>query len=716
MAEEASNHDSGRDNAAVLPPTVTGRRGRGTSYASPASDVTRTPRQRPGDVARIDALVLSELAVNDSSPVKRLSAADEEDELEALAYADNPGAEDSEDEEDLVGDINSRLLEAQTERQDHAHEDAEVATEFARYLGQYQDSLKAEAEDRASEQELNANVLNILNQQEIFNHDRIPGAPLSWNAPTAPKDWQPAAPRTDRGQPATFGEVDNPGNWGEFTFKPKFENVNGVANTYVGHTLPTGARPVPANDDGNRVVGDWNFHYQGWSRGEAGIPFRSGATKDNPFPQYRKGSLCPETLTRLGMSKMRMMQKDGAPDALFFHQLILPIHDTTSKTIRNDPRTPFYPSVSKFSNMYAVGELNLGTGYGHSFTPTNPSELLQWDGTIVMDGVRGGSNGALLRRMDTRTGNTAYDEYIAEAFSKTRWLELKRYYKLCNNLTAPKRGQPGYDPAYKYDFIYKTIVHNINALTLFAGLDLCGDESTFGFNGWGEYDSGLLSLILNKPGVTRGGQIVLVSDVDRIRPRAYVHRHKLNERFFPSGGWGPQEVKLILDQLEPLCHENNSYRPRALFRERPHITWDNYFSGDNIMSYAGTHGFGLTMTCRRDRLPRDIPGMYLQKQKTASKARSKAARFNKPIFCIKSTAGGGAIQLTSFQSTSSCNIIHVNALNSLDLYAQARERGRGNNKRQWAIEMNESRKLYLNTYGTIDRLDHLIQNTNMSYR
>ena len=112
MAEEASNHDSGRDNAAVLPPTVTGRRGRGTSYASPASDVTRTPRQRPGDVARIDALVLSELAVNDSSPVKRLSAADEEDELEALAYADNPGAEDSEDEEDLVGDINLRLLEA----------------------------------------------------------------------------------------------------------------------------------------------------------------------------------------------------------------------------------------------------------------------------------------------------------------------------------------------------------------------------------------------------------------------------------------------------------------------------------------------------------------------------------------------------------------------------------------------------------------------------
>ena len=98
------------------------------------------------------------------------------------------------------------------------------------------------------------------------------------------------------------------------------------------------------------------------------------------------------------------------------------------------------------------------------------------------------------------------------------------------------------------------------------------------------------------------------------------------------------------------------------------------------------------------------------------------ARFLQPIFCIKKynnvlqNGVCGSIQLTSFQSTSSCNIIHVNAINSCALYASVKERGRGASKRQWGIEMNESRRLYLNSYGAIDKLDHLIENCNMSYR
>ena len=62
------------------------------------------------------------------------------------------------------------------------------------------------------------------------------------------------------------------------------------------------------------------------------------------------------------------------------------------------------------------------------------------------------------------------------------------------------------------------------------------------------------------------------------------------------------------------------------------------------------------------------------------------------------------------------NIATVNAINSCGLYAHTRERGRGAKKRKWAIEMNEARSLYLQTYGAIDRLDHLIKNCNMHYR
>ena len=60
-----------------------------------------------------------------------------------------------------------------------------------------------------------------------------------------------------------------------------------------------------------------------------------------------------------------------------------------------------------------------------------------------------------------------------------------------------------------------------------------------------------VGLIANKPGVTRGGQIVLVSDIDRIRPRVYIHRHKKRENHFKKGGMGMTEVMTLLDMLEP---------------------------------------------------------------------------------------------------------------------------------------------------------------------
>ena len=115
--------------------------------------------------------------------------------------------------------------------------------------------------------------------------------------------------------------------------------------------------------------------------------------------------------------------------------------------------TSFYPNVSQWTNAYAMVELGLCCGYGHKFDPVEPAELLQWDGTVVMDGVRGGSRGALFRRFDTRERNKAYDADISNAFTKSRWLEIKRVYKLCNNLLAKKKGEDGYDPAYKYDYL-----------------------------------------------------------------------------------------------------------------------------------------------------------------------------------------------------------------------------------------------------------------------
>ena len=224
--------------------------------------------------------------------------------------------------------------------------------------------------------------------------------------------------------------------------------------------------------------------------------------------------------------------------------------------------------------------------------------------------------------------------------------------------------------------------------------------------------------------VTKGCQIVLTSDVDRVRVRSYVHRHKLHDN---AWSWdGPSEVRLLYESMKDLIYNPNAavdenqdpqaYHPRSIFSMKPHFTCDNHFSGDPIMEYAAEQGFGLTMTCRRDRLPRGILPQYWHKEQTSKQTkRTRAARWEHPVFAIRKVHGA-TLQYTSFQSTSSCNIACVNALNQCTLFSQTKQRGRGAKKRQWGIEMNEARQLYLQTYGRIDVIDHLMENCNMQYR
>jgi hypothetical protein len=273
--------------------------------------------------------------------------------------------------------------------------------------------------------------------------------------------------------------------------------------------------------------------------------------------------------------------------------------------------------------------------------------------------------------------------------------------------------------------IFDVLVHNTNAITKKACLDLCGDESTWAHQGYADSISDMLSIVIGKPNVTKGGQVVLVMDVDRVRPRAYLHRHKLHPKHFSCEG--PNEVKLILDKLESMLISDTEdaenadpdgiiKTTRGIFSEKPHLTWDNYFSGLPIMKYAGENGYALTMTCRRDRLP-DVPEHYLHKHSAGVNARSRSQRFEEPIFLTKPIPDTDSImQCCSLQSTGPTNFLSVNAVNQCGLFGRTKERGRGNNKRKWAIEMNESRQLYLATYGKVDTMDHLIKNCCIGYR
>jgi hypothetical protein len=289
---------------------------------------------------------------------------------------------------------------------------------------------------------------------------------------------------------------------------------------------------------------------------------------------------------------------------LFFLQLLLPIGDPKKSGVENDPRLPYYSEVERWTQKYATG-IGLGGSCGHSFKEVMLEELLHFDSVMIRDGVHGGTGGAIYCRW--QEGETIYDKDVARSISHTRWLQLKRTYKLCNNQTAAKKGEDGYNPAYKFDYIYKCIISNINALLHSSDLDLCGDKTTWAHNGFGEAGTGLLGRVMGKPGVTKGGQIVLLSDAYRNRPRAYLHCHKSHPALTGWTRQGPLEVWMIMEDLNHLVKGEKANGRCQIFQEKPHSTWDNFFSGEDINDWIGQNGFGVTMTCRQDRLPKVIP-------------------------------------------------------------------------------------------------------------
>ena len=126
-------------------------------------------------------------------------------------------------------------------------------------------------------------------------------------------------------------------------------------------------------------------------------------------------------------------------------------------------------------------------------------------------------------------------------------------------------------------------------------------------------------------------------------------------------------------------------------------------------------GFGVLGTCRRDRLPGNVPNKFFHHKKHAPKCpRAKLARFFFPIVAVTDVPaqnGKKAYQRchVSMQSTSSTNFSLVNSMNSVHLFTAIKCRGKDAQKRFWAIEMNEARLLYLKTYGKVDQTNARIK-------
>jgi ribosome biogenesis protein Nip4 len=138
------------------------------------------------------------------------------------------------------------------------------------------------------------------------------------------------------------------------------------------------------------------------------------------------------------------------------------------------------------------------------------------------------------------------------------------------------------------------------------------------------------------------------------------------------------------------------------------------------MKFIETKGYGITVTCRRDRFHTNIKQyIHREKNKPGDKM-AKVMRYENPIVGVrqvKATKVSKAYteNIVSFQSTVPTNISGVNNRQSLQLFVTKGVRGRGGEKRVWAIEQNEAREMYLNHYFGKDVANHMIKNTANKY-
>ena len=112
--------------------------------------------------------------------------------------------------------------------------------------------------------------------------------------------------------------------------------------------------------------------------------------------------------------------------------------DPTKSGIENDPRLAYYSNIENWTAKYAA-TIGMYGSYGHSYQTVGVEELVQFDSCVVMSGVKGKLDGSIYRRW--KSNDKAYDNDIEKAMNHSRWLEIKRTYKLCDNDLSPRRGE-----------------------------------------------------------------------------------------------------------------------------------------------------------------------------------------------------------------------------------------------------------------------------------
>eukprot|EP00536_Pseudo-nitzschia_multiseries_P006400 jgi/Psemu1/15134/gm1.15134_g len=348
-----------------------------------------------------------------------------------------------------------------------------------------------------------------------------------------PQDYSPSDNNKSKLGEPSWHDIDNPGAWDRFCYQSKLEKGSG-GREYKG----------------------WTFHYQNWVPEEDTPTFSHRYTSSRDlFPQERKGKLDTAKLRKHGLQLGRVLNSD----ALFFYQLLLPFHaDEEDDKQENEMRQkPFYSEVLRWSNNYANQS---NTGKGHYVRRIKLSELVHFDGIVYLHGALEGKKGSICYRWTKVVGALYSPKY---------------------NRLLCKDDMRKFNYAYKFDYIYETLVHNICYFSKKGCSDLCMDD--------GRIKLGILNLVDQW-----GGQTVILSDVDKVRPPGYLHRHRHYKK-------------------QPLRSTKGCSEVQGL-------------------------GFGMIGTVAQNRLPKTVEDKYFHKENVSSasaKRCSRIARLCNPVTMVK---------------------------------------------------------------------------------
>ena len=148
---------------------------------------------------------------------------------------------------------------------------------------------------------------------------------------------------------------------------------------------------------------------------------------------------------------------------------------------------------------------------------------------------------------------------------------------------------------YKYKYIYKVIVNNINQLTKRAELYVTGDGTSWSTASHDKAGAEVTLCFIEKLGILMGGQTLFISETHYARPWGYIHCHK---SYIRPRGWNAIEsidCKIMFDTVKTTI-SGYSGETVKIHPCRYHFAWDNHFSGDQIVNYSGKEGVGPIRT------------------------------------------------------------------------------------------------------------------------